>query len=125
LSRTYLAHHELESELIIIIIIVIIIVIVIVVVVIIIIIVIVVVIIIIIIIIWLTAAGMSYQEAGFDSLEEGALHVIPSHHRLADHAEAVAHSKGLPQLVGPAGGMRLQGAKGSLRYWQYPMQLCL
>lgn len=68
---------------------------------------------------------MAYQEAGFDSLEEGALHVIPSHNRLADHAEAVTHSKGLPQLVGPSGGMRLQGAEGSLLYWQYPMQLCL
>ncbi len=68
---------------------------------------------------------MSYQEAGFDGLEEFLLHVIPGHHRLADHAETVAHSKGLPQLVGPAGGMRLQGAKGSLLYWQHPMQLCL
>ncbi len=68
---------------------------------------------------------MFYQEAGFDSLEERALHVIPSHNRLADHAEAVARSKGLPQLVGPARGMRLQGAKGSLLYRQHPMQFCL
>ena len=68
---------------------------------------------------------MLYQETGFDSLEECALHVIPSHNRLADHAEAVAHGKGLPHLVGPPGGMRLQGAKGGLLYWQHPMQLCL
>ncbi len=68
---------------------------------------------------------MSYQEAGFDSLEECALHVITGHNRLADHAEAVAHAKGLPQLVGPPGGVRLQRAKGSLLYWQYPMQLRL
>ncbi len=68
---------------------------------------------------------MSYQESGFNSFEEGALHVVPSHHRLTNHAEAVAHGKGLPYLVGPARGMRLQGAKGSLLYWQDPVQLCL
>ena len=66
-----------------------------------------------------------YQEPGFNSFEEGALHIQTCHHSLGDHVEAVAHRKALLQPVVPVQGVPLQRHEGPSLHGQHAMQVGL
>ena len=50
----------------------------------------------------------THQEARFNKLEEGSLHVNSCHSSLANHVEAVAHCKCLLQPIAPVQRVLLQ-----------------
>ncbi len=67
----------------------------------------------------------SHQKAGFHSLEQAALSVVPHNGGLVDHGQAMADGGSLRQLVAPPNSTALKWLKDTIRHWQHTMQPCL